>query len=169
MSVHLIGLLLLGCTSDDSPEVVLDPGIELGTGVDEFVPLEDGDEMAVILGPQGGYHLDGSLRVQGIDPGNEDDLGDPRNPLTVFEAVVDDGTVVSGLAGATSVEYRQGIKASETPGVYEMVGRRILLDIQDDSELQGRTLTVSVTVEDVDGVVLTDERDVVAVAGRYND
>ncbi|MEN0061651.1 MAG: hypothetical protein AAGA48_05840 [Myxococcota bacterium] len=165
-------IALLACTNDPSgPDdpVVLDPGIELGTGLDRFVSLDDGDDIVIIFGPQGGYHLEGSILVQGIDPGSANDLSDPRNPLTTFQVRREDGTIVSGLQGADTVDFRQGIAASDTPGVYQMIGRRILLDIQDDSELEGQTLTVSVTVEDADGVSLSDERAVIGVASFYND
>jgi len=166
--VHLIALLF-GCDGGSGPDVVLDPDLQLGTGVDAFVPVEDGDEMLVVFGPQGGYHLDGSLRVQGIDPGDEDDLSAPDNPLTVFQVTTEDGTIVSGLQGADTVEFRQGIAAADTPGVYEMIGRKILLDIEDDAELEGQTLTVTVTVEDADGITLEDRHSVLAVASPYND
>lgn len=169
MPLSLIAVVWLGCTDDPGPPVVLDPGLELGTGNDEYVEVSDGDEMIVILGPQGGYHLDGSLRVQGIEAGDDRDLSDPDNPLTTFQVRRADGTIVSGLKGADRVEFRQGIAPADEPGVYEMVGRRILLDIQDDSELVGQMLEVSVTVEDVDGVTLTDEHTVLAVASFYND
>jgi len=165
--IFLVGVLA-GCSP--SPTVpVLDPDLQLGTGVSSFIAVEDGDEVVIVFGPQGGYHLDGSLRVQGIDPGDEDDLSDPRNPLTVFQVRREDGTIVSGLQGADTIEYRQGIDATDTPGVYEMVGRRILLDIESDSELVGETLSVSVSVEDADGVMLADEHDLIAVASPYND
>lgn len=165
MPLHLIWLL--ACEAE--PPVVLDPDLQLGTGVDGYVPLADGDDIIIVYGPQGGYHLDGSLRVQGIDPGDADDLSDPRNPLTVFQVLDEGGSPVSGLQGAETIEFRQGIDESDEPGVYEMVGRKILLDIQDDAELEGQTLTVSVRVEDVDGVVLADQHSVTAVASPYND
>jgi len=171
MPLHLRGLvggLLVACAGDlQVPD--LDPDLQLGTGVDAFVALDDGDEVEVVFGPQGGYHVDGSLRVQGIDPGDEDDLGDPRNPLTVFQVRREDGAIVSGLQGAEAIEFRQGIRTAEMPGTYEMVGRRILLDIRSDAELEGQTLTISVSVEDANGVDLYDERAVTAVASPYND
>jgi hypothetical protein len=44
--------------------------IELGTGQDRFVPLEDGDAVDIVKGPQGGYHIWGSVRTFRMDPKN---------------------------------------------------------------------------------------------------
>ena len=49
-----------------------------------------------------------------------------------------------------------------------MVGRRIFLDILSDREVVGETLTMRVTVEDVDGVSVTDEHELLAVASPFN-
>lgn len=38
------------------------PRIDLGTGQDAFVPLTDGDELAMVAGPQGGHHVLAAVR-----------------------------------------------------------------------------------------------------------
>lgn len=40
-----------------------DPVLIIGTGEDDFERLQDGDELHMVHGPQGGWHLTGALRV----------------------------------------------------------------------------------------------------------
>ncbi len=47
------------------------PAVEVGTGQDFFVPLEDGDSVELIAGPQGGgrnggHHIWSAMRIYGI-------------------------------------------------------------------------------------------------------
>ncbi|HUH03145.1 MAG TPA: hypothetical protein VML75_14210 [Kofleriaceae bacterium] len=131
------------------------PMAELGTGELEFETIGDGDPMLVVHGPQGGYHLVGAMRASGIDPGNPNDLGDPSNPTTEFRV----------FRGQTRVDlmasrYTQGLNRNED-GVYEMIARRVILDIQDDAELDGVELRVEVEVTDVHGARATDARMVI--------
>ncbi len=67
---------LPGCATDVAPGTrapagTLDPGcacdppaVEAGTGVLTFAPLEDGDDLAMVHGPQGGWHLVGAVRLE---------------------------------------------------------------------------------------------------------
>ena len=41
-------------------------GAEVGTGYDAFVPLATGDEVQVYGGPQGGFHVFGSVRATAL-------------------------------------------------------------------------------------------------------
>ena len=152
----------LGCGND--VEVQPDagpPSLALGTGLTRFEALDDGDEVFVILGPQGGYHLLGSLHASNINPGNPKDLSDPSNPTIVFE-------VFSGAdrVDAMASTYTQGLKPA-TDGV-EMVGRQVILDIANDSQLEGQTLRFVVTVMDTDGVTVRSEKEVIAKAHPNN-
>ncbi len=160
MPVHLIALWLAGCGAGggaDSGPPMPDPGIELGTGTQVFEPLADGDTVYVVFGPQGGYHVDGSMRVWGVDNGNPDDLGDPDNPTTWFRVFDGDVQVDAGL------EYVQGIKpVPGEPYTYEMVGRRVILDIDSDAELAGHEIRMEVEFLDALGNHLTDARTLVA-------
>lgn len=131
------------------------PMAELGTGELGFVAIAEGDPMLVVHGPQGGYHLVGAMRASGIDPGNPNDLGDPSNPTTEFRV----------FRGQTRVDlmasnYTQGLNRTDD-GIYEMIARRVILDIQDDAELDGVELRVELEVTDVHGVSASDARTVI--------
>ncbi len=44
------------------------PDVEVGTGFDRFIELDEGDEIDVMFGSQGGYHLDVSARMTRLCP-----------------------------------------------------------------------------------------------------
>ena len=147
-SLLLLSLLGSGC---EPPE----PAFELGTGDLEFEALADGDEILVIHGPQGGYHLLGSLRAVGIEAGSHDDLGDPDNPTMELE-VEHDGRqlVVNGI-------FTQGMVPTSPPDPawsHQTLGRFAILDIADDSELAGEEVVFSAKITPTSGPVLTDSR-----------
>jgi len=147
-SVLLLSLAAQGC---EPPE----PAFEIGTGELEFEVLADGDEILVIHGPQGGYHLLASLRAVGIEAGSHDSLGDPDNP-TMELKVEHDGQqlVVNGL-------FTQGLVPPNSPGSnwsHQTLGRLAILDITDDSELAGEEVVFSATITPVSGPVFTDSR-----------
>lgn len=160
---RLLALLaLVGCAADDGAPTG-DPVAELGTGELEFEPLSDGAELYVVQGPQGGYHFNGSVRVMGVAPGNTDDLLDPDNPTTEFRAWVGDARVDAGGA-----RYTQGLDPAPSPYHGQMAGRRVILDILDDAELDGATVRFEVTVSDVFGNSASDSVTVTAVPHPNN-
>lgn len=139
--------------------------IEIGTGETAFVPLKDGDTIDIVHGPQGGYHFNGSLRVQGIVAGDPDFIDDPNNPITVFEAF--EGETQIDLDFST---YKVGLDPVDgEPGVYQMLGRRVILDITSDDVLDGKEVRMTVKVEDIHGVVVEDERTLLAIPHPLNE
>lgn len=141
-----------------------EPTAELGTGDIEFEPIAEGSELQYVAGPQGGWHFFGSVRVTGIDPGNPDDRDDPDNPLTSFRVAR-----ASDDTEEASVVYQQGLDpAPGVPGTYEMVGRRIILDMADCTELEGVEVRFEVEVEDWGGVTVQDARTVTGTNAPIN-
>ena len=132
------------------------PSLEIGTGTGGFEPLVDSESIYIVQGPQGGYHFFGSLRAQNINAGDSEDLSDPQNPQTTFEAFVGDARV-----DAMASSYRQGLQ--KTNGFAEMIGRQVILEILDDDELDGVSVRFSVTLQDADGIELRDERTLMAI------
>ncbi|MCB9793733.1 MAG: hypothetical protein H6741_13525 [Alphaproteobacteria bacterium] len=152
-------LILLGCADSavDTAPVVLDPALELGTGEIEWAPLVDGQELNVIQGPQGGFHVLASVRVGGVEAGDGDDLGSPLNPTVVFAALHGGEDIT--LTG----EYTQGLDeiVGDAPGYsHELIGRFLILDIEADDVLDGEDLEMQVTFTDVNGLTLSDSRTV---------
>lgn len=154
LPVHLtFALLLAACT----PE----PTLMLGVGEADFTEVNDGDEVLIVQGPQDGYHFDGALMAFDVDPGNPDDLGDPSNPTITF-AVSEGGTQHASLT------FTQGLKPTDDETVHQLLARRVILDIQDDSELDGHDVEFMVEVKFSDGTVLSDTHTVHAVPHPLN-
>ena len=166
----LLLIVLLGCGAESNPASdpeppAVPPAIEMGTGEWDWEPLEDGQEIDVIQGPQGGFHLLGSVRVAGIAAGSADDLSDPDNPTTRFWVVHE------GVDLAPSSVFIQGLDtspASAEPFSHQMVGRFVIMDIAADDELDGVEVAFGVSVEDVDGVRVETEMTLTAVPHPLN-
>jgi hypothetical protein len=153
--VHLRVLALLAVVDGCGTVADVEPAILLGTGESEFVALDDGDDIEIVFGPQGGYHVLGSIRVQGVEAGEADQLGAATNPSVSFDFLAEGQSIL--LSG----DFVQGLEhaaADAAPWSHELIGRRVILDIEDDDpwvELDGE-LRVSLTdVEDrtVEGAV----------------
>jgi hypothetical protein len=157
-----------GHSTEDSASSTVDAGaprIELGTGEIEFQPIEPGSELEYVLGAQGGWHFFGSVRVSGVEAGNPEDRSDPDNPITRFRVFRDSTRVDKG--GAV---YQQGLDpVPGQPGTFQMIGRRVILDLVRCGELQGVEVRFEVEVEDTRGVELQDSRTVTAVNAPRND
>lgn len=155
-------LATTSCTSGgESP---FGPAVELGTGELAFVPLADGDELDVIFGPQGGYHVLGSVRTLDIEPGDTEDLANPRNPEVVFSLRVNGEPLE--IVGS----YTQGLRPSDQPPwSHQMLNRFIILDIDDDDDIVGQTAEFTVSLTDVRDVIFEDRREVLLVKHPAND
>jgi hypothetical protein len=173
----LLLIALIACSSpssktegDGTPEdadtgTSVPEAIELGTGEWEWEALEDGAELPVIQGPQGGFHFLASVRVSGIEAGSADDLSDSRNPTTTFWVIHE------GEHLAPTSRFVQGLdRASEDarPYRHEMIGRFVIMDIASDSELDGVEVELGVRIEDVDGRSLETAINVVSYPHPLN-
>lgn len=163
MSLLLIALTA-GCVAgpeDTGPE--LEASVLLGTGEWEWEDLDE--DINVILGPQGGYHILGSVRVRGMVVGDPENLGDPTNPTTHFEVLHEGEDLV------ISSDYVQGldpVPSSVSDWQHQMIGRFAILGIDSDDQLNGEQLLFRVTITDVDGAVLSDERPLTAYPDPRN-
>lgn len=143
--IALVAIAAAGCAGEDEPAT-----ITIGTGQDSFEALVDGDEVPVIQGPQGGFHIFGSFWATGIEPGDPDNLQSPDNPTAQFR--VFEGDVRVDIAEATL--FTQGLE--EVDGGYGTIGRLVILDITDDAELDGATVRFEVAILDVHGKSASD-------------
>lgn len=129
------------------------PAATLGTGDTSFEPLSDGGSIFVIQGPQGGFHLLGSVLVSGIEPGDSDNLQDPSNPTTTFTVFMGNERIDQGASS-----YTQGLDTSDSSEDYEMIGRLVILDILNDDELDGVDIRLAVEVVGTGGNSASDSR-----------
>jgi hypothetical protein len=142
---------LVGCA--DAPDDVCDgpPDTEFGTGDATFMLLEEGDEMPIFDGPQGGSHLYGAVQACNLE-----------EPLEVTFTVLDD--TLGQYIGATEVSGRRLSPTGDCCG--EIAGLRSFLSIPspgvtDDTgygyggiaaTLDGHALTLTVDVTDATGL-----------------
>jgi hypothetical protein len=144
LAVALVG----GCASS-APIEPTEASLEVGTGTARFVPLADGDEVAMVRGAQGGWHLWISVRADGLDTG----LGS----LEIAHQPADES------------EPEQVSRVGVTFDPPDAEGRRSTLGWQailaDPSCSVGRLHRVRVTVTTATGQQLSAEREVMPTAG----
>ena len=153
-------LALLGCAACASAPTTAGPTpqVEVGTGEQAFEPIGDGATLHFIQGPQGGFHVLGSVRVRGIDPGNTADLRDDRNPETIFR-VWRDGSRID----VDAAHFVRGLPAlDDSPGWFGLVGRFVILDIATGDALVGASIRLEVEITAADGTRVEDARMVTA-------
>ena len=126
------------------------PSIDVGTGTDSFEELVDGDPLTMVHGPQGGWHLLGSVRTRNMTP----------VVRIRFEVVVDD----SGVVVADNSLYVQTLPDGECGGVYPGMYAYLTVDALADGDLDTppellsyETLRFRAEVEDQEGRTATAE------------
>jgi len=132
-----------GCVE---PNLDREPWCEIGTGDVEYVPLQDGDEVGVVGGIQGGDHIWGSARVTGVDW---------RDITLVFELLDDEGLPAS--ESSSLIGELQHCTRSDTecePGMGETVGFPVI--VEELSSVVGDDITMRLTVTDRAGRTATD-------------
>jgi hypothetical protein len=80
-------MTLMACGADPSAP----PVAEVGTGVERWEPLEAEATVFLIEGPQGGRHIIGNVRMEGMEPGTTRATA----PTTRFDVFKVDGSRVS--------------------------------------------------------------------------
>lgn len=137
-------LALPGCDVDytiDGP-----PELEVGTGEFAYEAVADGDELAIISGSQGGFHLLLGVRMRNLDPNRvrmESSVRDAESGDMLGEPLFFRGTF---FRGETDDWEYAGLPAQVEPSV-----------------VRGRDLTVTLTATDRDGRTVTDTMLVVPV------
>lgn len=130
--------LLAGC-----PPPCPDPpvSLQIGTGEDAFEPIAA--PLPVVNGPQGGWHVFGSLEGTGLWTGGEDALFDGTAPTVTF------GAVAEGFVAGYEDLLRPLVDTAD--GV-ELAGELLVWDVDEPSVLDGLSATLRATVVDACGV-----------------
>jgi hypothetical protein len=147
LSTVLLGAgALAGCAGSAVPN---EASLELGTGTARFVPLADGDEVAMVRGVQGGWHLWVSVRADGLET-NLASLEIAHQP-------------------ADESEPEQVTRSGVTFDPPDAQGRLVTLGWQailaNPSCSVGRLHRIRVTVTTASGKRLTAEREVIPTGG----
>lgn len=126
LAVPLVGGCALG-----GPE----PTVEIGTGESSFQALTEGQDVPLILGVQGGYHVWMSLRATELDP--------DKVWLDVRTEVNGEQANSMAITELTDVDEHEG-------DACVLVGWPVIM--ADPQGVDGRELGLSVTVTDEDGM-----------------
>lgn len=129
-------IVLCGCPGRDAEDTdcpSLDTTVELGTGTESFVPLSDGDTLRFERGPQGGYHVYGSLRATGVDVGDPNYPFELTNPHIWFNLEQDDAEI------ALLVDQPRALTALDDVGHYGVLGELVIFNVADPTALEGTT------------------------------
>jgi hypothetical protein len=142
---------VLGCGAaheDEAPAATAAaPSCELGTGASSFIAVHDGDRVPIIFGPQGGYHVWGSVRAKGLSSKRVV----LRYRLTAASGVMlDPVSVVVDLAPAPD---------GGDAGLSQSVGTRVF--VQDPAAIRETTVAMSVTATDPEGRTCESSRSIV--------
>ena len=129
------------------------PTIEVGTGETTFEPLEDGDPVVMVHGPQGGWHMLGSVRIHSMESIIEvsytitDEISGVRvSDNTYRVAVVVDGECTGfypGMYGYLTVDELVTPAANRPP---ELLSYKTLEMKMDVTDYGGRTASKTVRV-----------------------
>lgn len=145
-------LVAAGCMAAAAPEPMPDePVLELGTGTARFAPVSDGDELPMIRGAQGGWHVWASVRVTGMDV----DVGSLRfthQPADESEPPVE-------LAVGAHFDPEDAAGGRSALG-YAMI-------FSDPTCSVGRLHRIRVTLTTPSGETLTAEREVMPTGGDF--
>lgn len=117
--------------------------VELGSGVESFQRVDDGEPLAIVGGPQGGTHVWGAVRVNGVS--------DERVRIA-FELRMTDMGELDGELGPLRVL----LEPSDVEGFWEASGMTVFLD--DPNDVNGTECDLTVIVTDADGRQATDVR-----------
>jgi hypothetical protein len=145
-----VWLCALGaCVGDAGPITPeVERAVELGTGTSRFEPVEDGVEVPLIAGAQGGHHVWISVRAQG--------LGSNRASVRIASGPADERrepvvTLVNGRFDPPDTEGRRAMLG--WPEMLPHAGCLI-----------GELLRIEISV-DLGGQYATDEREILIGAG----
>ncbi|MEQ9073508.1 MAG: hypothetical protein RLP09_06585 [Sandaracinaceae bacterium] len=145
-----LGLVLAACAAPVAePDSAAGPDASagecvVGTGVEEFIPIEPGDELALIAGPQGGYHVFSSVRVRGFIP--------PPVRIAVTLRRADDDRYLGPTLTVGESTLREA-----SDGWREAFG--LLSLVNDPSDARGQEVVLRSVVSDASGALLhADER-----------
>jgi len=143
-------LILAGCPPEPA-DIPCGDEIAIGTGTDTFRQLEDGDELGIIAGDQGGHHLLLAARVCTFDdPGlihvvtRLEETGEIVSDVTFERIWLEDGDCCSVLLDIYAV-----LSAPATDTGYSYAPF-------DPTTVAGRVVTIELSVTDAAGVVHVD-------------
>ncbi len=141
------------CVEED-PCLCEPPALQVGTGDDTFSPLSDGDPVMMVHGPQGGWHMLGSVRVH-----HTTDI------VRIHFVIATEAGVVVADNQLNVLLVAEPDCAGSYPGMYAYIDVSELVDGDLDTPpelLAYASLDMTATVVDQDGREVTETVRIVA-------
>ena len=148
--VLLLASSILAAACGEAPPPEGEPVLELGTGSWRFEALEDGQEVELVAGAQGGWHVWISLRTQGIPL--------DRPPVRLFVQPADQSRPPDEMAVALPFD------APGEEGWRKLIGYTGV--VYEPSCMVGQLVRFRAEL-DYEGETLVSERDVRVRGGTY--
>ena len=142
-------------TCIDRGEVTL----QIGSGEEGLVLLEESDSVLIERGPQGGFHIWAGFLATGIHPGNLEKIPHPANPELTFSLVANDKQI-AGYEGAQRVLE---ILSEES---IRHTGEQLILSINDLSEVAEQPAVLSIEIYDACGAEIQEQRSIILTLGK---
>jgi hypothetical protein len=149
----IVGLVLVFLLSACGEHEALPPiepprpaRIELGAGRVDFIPIEDSDSVELVSGPQGGHHLEFTLRLFDVDP---DDL--------VLDYQVHDTTSNQRVSMPARYVIAKGYVIEREDHLLR-VGDRAILDVKTAMTAQGMNVNLSCRIERQGATLAEDKK-----------
>ena len=128
------------CSASDEPWVVV------GTGSVEYEPLIEGQELPIVMGPQGGFHVWGGFHGCNFDPDN----------LEIAFVLRDSAGVA--IAGASYIDDADPVRDG-----FEYSRVTVILQDIEPEDASGQTMTLELDVRTRDGLLLEDDIEIVPI------
>jgi len=126
--------------------------VKLGSGTLSFEELSEDPALELIPGPQGGHHFIVHAEATGIWPGDPKKLGEEENPVTLFEAYLENGERLDLELPAYRIGYTTG-----DSGDFHLPSGRIL-QVYEDRVSYHEKIRIIVSIRDYSGAVARDQR-----------
>lgn len=105
-----VGPDAISCFDGSLPDGGHEAGaIEIGTGIDNYEPIEPEQTLRLHAGIQGGFHFELRPRIRGLNPGDSDNYHSPENPYTYFTAYDEDGDKIDIHSCGFQEAYRNEV------------------------------------------------------------
>lgn len=125
--------------------------VEVGTGLTDFEPIPDGSEVELVMGAQGGWHIDIATRLYGMDP------MDLNLRIQGFDAETD------GLITIVVERVLTRRRVRDEGDHYLRLGDQLVFAVEDGSQAVGKRVRVEVDATPAGGATVHAEKTVVIV------
>lgn len=113
--------------------------VEIGTGLTEFIDIDDGDDVELVMGPQGGWHVDVALRLYDLDPAD-------------MQLLIEGFYVEDDESATIQIERLLTLRRVRDEGDHFLrVGDQLVFTVADGSLVEGRDIRIEVQAIQADG------------------